>query len=119
MNGFDFSFDGLYNTWEGHTPRIDIATATPMNRNSLLPPDDDVLRGQRTLSPVGQSHGDLTAALKELLARGGLDATHWTPLVPTAKPLQRQVALLLIGWSMKEHELAKDIDRSAPQNSHI
>ncbi|KIY67134.1 hypothetical protein CYLTODRAFT_376717 [Cylindrobasidium torrendii FP15055 ss-10] len=111
VNGFDFSFDGLYNTWEGHTPRIDIATATPMNRSSLLPPDDDILRGQRTISPMGRSHGDLNAALKELLARGGLDATHWTPSVHTAKPLQRQVALLMIGWSMKEHELAKDIER--------
>ena len=54
------------------------------------------------------------AALGELLVlsnRGGVDIADWKPGVATQKALQRQVALLLCGWSVNGDELLTAIRR--------
>lgn len=54
------------------------------------------------------------AALGELLVlsnRGGVDIINWKPGVATQKALQRQVALLLCGWSVNGDDLLAAIRR--------
>ncbi|KAF8917059.1 hypothetical protein CPB85DRAFT_1431673 [Mucidula mucida] len=108
INGYDFSYEGLLSIWEGMEPRF---SAPPVHHTLLEPPaNDTLLSGRRSRSPAGESHGNFSAALKELLSRGSIE-TAWTPAATTSRQLQRQVALQLIGWSLRDSELQKDIDR--------
>jgi hypothetical protein len=56
------------------------------------------------------SGGNLHAALLALVARQGAgDMRTWKPGVATTKALQRQIALLLCKWSLREEEITETI----------
>ena len=60
------------------------------------------------------------AALRTILLRSdrtGGESLTWRPGVPTQKALQRQVALLLCGWSVNEEELMGAIRRWEKEGS--
>ncbi len=69
------------------------------------------LIGRRSHSPVDELQGNWSAALTVLTARRGTDRTTWKPTVPTSKLLQRRIALQLVGWCLREDELAAAIKR--------
>jgi hypothetical protein len=49
-------------------------------------------------------HGNWNAAITALVDKRGLGSL-WKPPVPTTKLMQRQIALQLCGWDLKEDEL--------------
>ena len=129
--GYDFSYQGLLGIWEGFNPSV------PMQHVS----EDTPIPGQRSLLldlPVGQAHhsrvgsngtgsheshsshrsqspaddlfGSWSAALHSLAARRR-DHSSWKPTVPTDKLMQRQIALQVCGWSVREEELSAVVKR--------
>lgn len=90
IHGYDFSYEGVLGIWEGLTAAPD----TFGNR-----------------SPVDDLRGDFQASLTELLTRRRANRYPWIPNVRTSKLLQRQVCLELCGWSVREDDLMKDIQR--------
>lgn len=65
----------------------------------------------RSRSPVDDLGGNWPAALAALAARRGSDRSSWKPTVHTSKLTQRQIGLQVIGWSLREDELAAAIKR--------
>ena len=55
--------------------------------------------------------GSWSAALHALAARRGTDRSTWKPAVPTNKLIQRQIALQVCGWSVREAELTAAVKR--------
>lgn len=140
LHGYDFSYHGLLGIWEGfspssnsfHQPIID-----DLQRSLLLdlpgtaqqqqgyhhthtnstgstggyPHRGLGLNSQRSRSPAEDWYGNWSAALTTLAARRGVDQLSWKPPVPTAKLVQRQIALQLCGWSLREEELGAAIKR--------
>ena len=126
LHGYDVSYQGLLGIWEGISPSASpsasqLADDTPMpiHRSLLLdlPPHGSQhhvhasTSQRRTHSPADDLHGNWPAALATLAARRGADRSSWKPTVPTSKLLQRQVALQLCGWSLRDDELAAAIKR--------
>lgn len=132
LYGYDFSYQGLLGIWEGFNP-----SSAPMQNFSEGTPT----AGQRSLLldlPVGQVHhsragstgsggreshsshrshspaddlfGSWSAALHSLAARRR-DHSSWKPTVPTDKLVQRQIALRVCGWSVREEELSAAVKR--------
>lgn len=71
------------------------------------------LSKRRSRSPTDSRHGNWPAALLALAARRGSDTSKssWKPAVHTSKLLQRQIALQVIGWSLRDDELSDAIRR--------
>jgi len=67
----------------------------------------------RNNSPADALHGNWPAALAALGFRRGSDTvkSNWKPAVQTSKLLQRQIALQIIGWSLRDDELSDAIKR--------
>ena len=134
LYGYDFSYQGLLSIWEGFNPS---SVPTPIQHLSESTP----IPGQRSLLldlPVGQVHhahvggstgsvgheshsshrshspddffGSWSAALHSLAARRK-DHSSWKPTVPTDKLLQRQIALQVCGWSVREEEVSAKVKK--------
>ena len=134
LYGFDFSYQGLLGIWEGFNP-----SSAPMHVQQFS--EETPIPGQRSLLldlPVGRVHsragsagsggghenrsnnrshspaddlfGSWSAALHSLAARRK-DHSSWKPTVPTEKLVQRQIALQVCGWSMREEEISASVKR--------
>ena len=64
----------------------------------------------RSHSPADDLFGSWSAALHSLAARRR-DHSSWKPTVPTDKLVQRQIALRVCGWSVREEELSAAVKR--------
>ena len=121
LHGYDFSHQGLLGVWEGFppsSPQQSAIESTPRGALLELPSTPRGLAAElaghsqrRPLSPSDEIHGDFHSAVVSLCSRGGERAT-WKPTVPTQKLAQRQLALQLCGWSLKEDDLNNAIKRS-------
>lgn len=125
VHGYDFSYQGLLGIWDGFPPDSppDSVEDTPtaVNRSLLLDvpssasgPNDKNKRqrsARRSDSPADDMHGNWPAAMATLADRRGVERSLWKPLVPTTKLLQRQVALHLCGWNLKDDEWRAAIKR--------
>jgi hypothetical protein len=125
LHGYDFSYQGLLGIWLGFrpspqhqashtsTPRIaavDLPPSTPGTRATGLEGHSSHPK-RRALSPSDDIHGDFHAAIVTLSSRKGVGAS-WQPTISTHKLEQRQFALQLCGWSLKEEDLYNAIKRS-------
>ncbi|KAF7301219.1 zinc-ribbon-16 domain-containing protein [Mycena indigotica] len=83
----------------------------------------------RNYSPADDLHGNFHAALTALAMRfgdgnsgvnnfSGLSSTGRSTGIATSRPLQRQVALHLCGWSLKEEDLWTNVKRWEKEGSH-
>lgn len=136
LHGYDLSYQGLQGIWDGIPPMAIqsqplLAEDTPVAglRPLLLdlpPPgfsshpsysssSGNVLQERQTPrrshSPVDDLHGNWQAALATLASRRSADRSSWKPTVATAKLVQRQIALQLCGWSLREDELKAAIKK--------
>ncbi|KAJ7163782.1 hypothetical protein C8R43DRAFT_988631 [Mycena crocata] len=132
LHGYDFSHQGILSIWEGFAP-LDVATprgepsmlldagTVPTVHRDLLDVRDDARsrsRSRRSHSPADDLHGNFHAALAALALRSG-DKSAWKFLaVSSSKTLQRQVALQLCGWSLKEADLWTNIKRWEKDGNH-
>jgi WD repeat-containing protein mio len=105
LYGYDFSYQGLLGIWEGFNPS---SVPTPMQHFSESTP----IPGQRSLllDLPDDLFGSWSAAL-HLLAARRKDHSSWKPTVPTDKLVQRQIALQVCGWSVREEELSVSVKR--------
>lgn len=134
LHGYDFSYQGLLGIWEGFNPSSapvqQFSEDTPvLGQRSLLldlpisqvhharagsagSGGNERQLSQRSHSPPADDLlGSWSAALHTLATRCGADRSNWKPTVPTNKLVQRQVALQVCGWSMKEEELTAMVQR--------
>lgn len=65
----------------------------------------------RSMSPGDDMHGNFYAALVALAGRSGIDKSQWKPMVHTGKATQRQVALWVCGWGVREDDLNRAVER--------
>jgi hypothetical protein len=139
LYGYDFSYQGLLGIWEGFNPSTapipqptqhsSESTPIPGHRSLLL--DLTVVQvhhshagssagngghgihsSHRSHSPADDLFGSWSAALLSLAARRK-DHSSWKPHVPTDKLLQRQIALQVCGWSVREEEISASVKRSS------
>lgn len=116
LHGYDFSYEGLLSIWEGVPAFMHASYEAPTTAygNTLNVADaSESYQGRRTASPAVDLQENFFAALSELLDRSDLDVDRWKPVVTTSKLLQRQVALQLTGWNLREEDLMMDIKRSS------
>ncbi|KAK0452344.1 hypothetical protein EV421DRAFT_1768424 [Armillaria borealis] len=114
LHGYDFSYEGLLSIWEGVPAFMHTSYEAPTTAygNTLNVADaSESYQGRRTASPAVDLQENFFAALSELLDRSDLDVDRWKPVVTTSKLLQRQVALQLTGWNLREEDLMMDIKR--------
>ncbi|KAJ7667588.1 hypothetical protein DFH06DRAFT_1182943 [Mycena polygramma] len=117
LHGYDFSHQGILGIWEGFPP----LSTTGETSDPAPPPHRDLLdildgrsrsRSRRSHSPADDLHGNFHAALNALALRSGDKSSAWKfPSVSSSKILQRQVALQLCGWSLREEDLLNNVKR--------
>ncbi|RDB16246.1 SEH-associated protein 4 [Hypsizygus marmoreus] len=113
IHGFDFAYQGLLGIWEGFPPlpAAQQPDPGPYLDTPPYPPPYDRRNGSRyPLTSQDEVLGNFQAALAALAGRRTGDRP-WKPTVATAKGLQRQIALQLCGWSLREEELASALQR--------
>lgn len=133
LHGYDFSYQGIMGIWEGAIPmysrpeseEVDETSAT-FQQSLLLEPtpvgrsihssfsktlDSITDRYLPSVNPPAEDLDDWQDALTELTARIGPDRPPWKSSTSISKPLQRQLALQLCGWSMREEDLLATIKR--------
>ena len=115
LHGYDFSYEGLLGIWEGFQALPDQKReTTPVTAHrDLLEPDPSTAHHEKQSSRRSRSpndrRGNFHASLVILAARRGADGSTWKPTVVTTKLVQRQVALRLCGWSLREEDLTNVI----------
>jgi hypothetical protein len=129
LHGYDFAHQGLLGIWLGFqpspkpqpaqpsTPQVVVLELSPSTPRKL-PAElggypHSPLPKSRALSPSDDIHGDFHAAIVALRTRKGGGPPFWQPTVSTQKLEQRQFALQLCGWSLKEEDIHNAIKRSA------
>ncbi|PFH53658.1 hypothetical protein AMATHDRAFT_137028 [Amanita thiersii Skay4041] len=128
INEYDFAYQGLSAIWEGFppTPSTPMTMYVPVHAHAnaarVVAAAARQLYSHSHPSSASQSYtqngqSDYQAALSVLVKRinknmGGSDAADaWRPPVASHKLLQRQVALQLCGWSVREDDLMGAIRR--------
>ena len=125
LNGYNFANQGIQGIWEGFQSSISDALASNSPRGvPLLEPL--LVEGVQTISrsqsrrgrnrPGADVPSDFAAALLLLSAyhktdAAALESSDWKPTVPTAKLAQRQFALQLCGWSLKNEDISAVINK--------
>ncbi|TRM67809.1 hypothetical protein BD626DRAFT_564707 [Schizophyllum amplum] len=119
LHGYDFVYRGLLSIWEGFEATNLRARHVPPGAPELLdlPSMHDHGR-RRAHSPSDELHGNYKAALSAVLALKGPSWASWKPTIPTNKLLQRQVALMLCGWSLQDDILAAEIEGWKEDGQH-
>ncbi|CAK5276104.1 unnamed protein product [Mycena citricolor] len=106
LHGYDFSYQGIMGIWFGF-PHVAPPTEQTLERaktRSRSPSRDG-------RSPADDLHGNFQAALSDLALRNG-DKIPWKfHAVNSAKTLQRQIGLKLLGWSLREEDLQAHVKR--------
>jgi WD repeat-containing protein mio len=125
LNGYNFANQGIQGIWEGFPPSIPEAVPSssppPAAPGPLL--DPLVVEGIQSISRSQSRRGgqrteassNFVAALLLLSAyhegAATLESADWKPTVPTAKLIQRQFALQLCGWSLKNEDISTVINK--------
>lgn len=123
LNGYNFANQGIQGIWEGFQSSNPDAPPSNSPRGApLLEPL--VVEGVQTISRSQSRRGknradvpsDFAAALLLLSAyhktdAAALESSDWKPTVPTAKLAQRQFALQLCGWSLKNEDISAVINK--------
>jgi hypothetical protein len=121
VHGYDFDHQGVFGIWEGLSPLQSYSAATPtafeetpinFGGKSTTLRRDRKARGNHLKSQNDDSQSNFQAALGEIESRKTGERSTWRPVVSTVKLVQRQVAMKLCGWSLKEDELSAAIGRS-------
>ncbi|KAF7782973.1 hypothetical protein Agabi119p4_2349 [Agaricus bisporus var. burnettii] len=118
VNGYDFAHQGIFGIWEGLLPVRSQPSETPTaferplfdlsgTTNTLV--RDKKARGGHSYSQKDDSQTVFQAALGAIESRKTGTRSTWRPVVSTVKLVQRQVAMKLCGWSLKEDELSAAI----------
>ncbi|KAJ7929151.1 hypothetical protein B0H13DRAFT_2311009 [Mycena leptocephala] len=108
LHGHDFSHQGIMGIWEGFPP---LAVVVRGNTNPFSLAAKPFTRGRPArkfpcgIDGVALRSGDKTSAWK-------------FPAVSSSKMLQRQVALQLCGWSLKEEDLWSSVKRWEKDGNH-
>uniref|UniRef100_D8PQ50 MIOS-like alpha-solenoid domain-containing protein n=1 Tax=Schizophyllum commune (strain H4-8 / FGSC 9210) TaxID=578458 RepID=D8PQ50_SCHCM len=112
FHGYDFLYRGLLAIWEGFEPNAARTPYVPPGAPDFLdlPSMHDHGR-RRAHSPVDDPRVAYKEALTAVLTLKGPSWASWKPTIPTGKLLQRQVAIMLCGWSLQDDILAEDIQR--------
>ncbi|KAF7424357.1 hypothetical protein PC9H_009664 [Pleurotus ostreatus] len=108
VGNHDFTYEGLLGIWEGFRPMSNQPTEPSTAEDLLGAPGS---RSRRSRSPNGRTLSAFHTALTELAARRNVHHSDWKPTISTSKLLQRQIALDLCGWSLKQDDLSKAIKR--------
>ncbi|TFK24770.1 hypothetical protein FA15DRAFT_618942 [Coprinopsis marcescibilis] len=132
LHGFDFAFQGLAGIWEGLQPSspqappnsvddtpiavqrsllLDVPGSLPTHHSQQSSSAGGVGTSRRSHSPADDLYGNWNAVLAVLIERRGVDKTSWKPSLPTTKLAQRQLALQLCGWSLRDEELKAAVKR--------
>ncbi|EGO25930.1 hypothetical protein SERLADRAFT_415303 [Serpula lacrymans var. lacrymans S7.9] len=134
LHGYEFSHQGLLGIWEGFppVPQHQVSVSAPTftsfhtspsrlglenSQSSLL----SVLTGLSEKQTYGSEivvQSDFQSAIADLCTRREIDKTSWKPTVSTNKLEQRQLALQLCGWSLREEDLALAIKRWEKDGKH-
>lgn len=80
---------------------------------------DRKVRGGHPNSQNDDSQSIFQTALGAVESRKTGERSTWRPVVSTVKLVQRQVAMKLCGWSLKEDELSAAIGRSVFWNNLV
>ncbi|KNZ76567.1 WD repeat-containing protein [Termitomyces sp. J132] len=104
LHGFDFSYQGLLGIWEGITPLPVTQGPNLVSTNNYY----DLSEHWESHPPVDKQYGNFSAALTALVERRDRP---WKPPVATSKALHRQVALQLIGWTFREDDFTKVLQK--------
>ncbi|KAK7061340.1 zinc-ribbon-16 domain-containing protein [Favolaschia claudopus] len=129
LHGYDFSHQGIMGIWEGFPPVVAPGDSQALpEAGAVAPTHRDLLgirdgrsrsRSRRSHSPADDLHGNFHAALTALTLRSGDRTSTWKfHSVTSNKFLQRQVALQLCGWSLKEEDLWNNIKRWEKEGNH-
>ncbi|KAL4248763.1 WD repeat mio family protein [Abortiporus biennis] len=141
LEGYNFSYQGVFGIWEGFRQMPSHVSANPTPRithRSLLLDQQPVLGNyehrarsgsrhdslsrhdsyRRSRPPVEQTQDDFVSAIVTLNARRDSGKANWRPSAPTAKLAQRQLALHLCGWSLAEDDLASAIRKWEKEHKH-
>lgn len=112
VHGYDFSHQGLLGIWEGNIPTVPISQSDPLPN-----PTNNSYHDRRSSRHADEMHsgsgGNFQAALSVLAARrlGASDMRTWKSGVATMKGVQRQIALVLCGWSLRDEEMMGTIKK--------
>ncbi|KAL1741594.1 hypothetical protein HDZ31DRAFT_84718 [Schizophyllum fasciatum] len=119
LHGYDFLYRGLLSVWEGFEPTTLRTPHVPPGAPDFLdlPSMHDHGR-RRAHSPVDDPRISFKEALSVVLALKGPSWATWKPTIHTNKLLQRQVALMLCGWSLQDDILAEEIKRWREDGEH-
>ncbi|KAF9462363.1 hypothetical protein BDZ94DRAFT_738933 [Collybia nuda] len=114
LHGYDFAYQGLQGIWEGlqplPNPNLQPESGPP---NPYLDPPayyHERRSSRHNNTSTDDAYGNFQAALSTLAARRPGDRS-WKPSVSTTKVIQRQIALQLCGWSLRDEELNNFIKR--------
>ncbi|KAK7693790.1 hypothetical protein QCA50_003362 [Cerrena zonata] len=132
VEGYNFSYHGIWGIWDGFRPVQPQYSANPTPRissrgllldtapTSIYSQHFDPPRYQsksrpngrgRSLPPPDHVHDEFLNATAIVNARRDSGSSSWQPTVFTNKLAQRQLALYLCGWSLAEDDLALAIKR--------
>jgi WD repeat-containing protein mio len=126
LNGYNFANQGIQGIWEEFPPSI--PEAVPASSPPPAPPgpllDPLIVEGIQSISrsqsrrggPRAEAPSNFAAALLLLSAyhqpgAAILESADWKPTVSTAKLIQRQFALQLCGWSLKNEDISTVINK--------
>jgi len=123
LNGYNFANQGIQGILEGFQSSIPDAPSSNSPRGIPLL-EHLIVEGVQTISRSQSRRGrnradvpsDFAAALLLLSAyhktdAAALESPDWKPTVPTAKLTQRQFALQLCGWSLKNEDISAVINK--------
>jgi WD repeat-containing protein mio len=126
LNGYNFANQGIQGIWEGFQPSI--PEAVPSSSPPPAPPgpllDPLVVEGVLSISRSQSRRGGQRVEVPSnfasaLLLLSGYHQTgaatlvsaDWKPTVSTTKSIQRQFALQLCGWSLKNEDISAVINK--------
>jgi WD repeat-containing protein mio len=126
LNGYNFANQGIQGIWEGFQPSI--PEVVPSSSPPPAPPgpllDPLVVEGVLSISRSQSHRGGQRAEVPSnfasaLLLLSGyhqtgaatLESADWKPTLSTAKLIQRQFALQLCGWSLKNEDISAVINK--------
>ncbi|KXN85842.1 SEH-associated protein 4 [Leucoagaricus sp. SymC.cos] len=127
VNGYDFAHQGILGVWDGISPmqsQLDVTPTTTerplfeLGNTTSFPTHERRSRRSYSQSQTDDSQAAFQAALAIIESRKTGERSTWKPVVSTVKLAQRQVAMKLCGWSLKEDELSAAILKWEKEGQH-